>query len=87
MGYDSMNIVYWFKQFLLFGLHVPLTLGRCDGLGRISDQGCRSTYAHVCATDVTSGGRSNLTPCQNVETEFITHEATVLHNNNNFSAL
>ena len=24
MGYDSMNIVEWFEQLLLFGLHVPL---------------------------------------------------------------
>ena len=30
---------------------------------------------------MTSGGRSTLTPCQNVELEFITHAATVLHNN------
>ena len=25
MGYDSLNIVEWFEQLLLFGLHVPLT--------------------------------------------------------------
>ena len=36
MGYDSMNIVEWFEQLLLFGLHVPLikncvawTMGTC----------------------------------------------------------
>ena len=40
----------------------------------------RSTYAHVRRTGVTSGGRSTLTPCQNVETEFMTPAATVLHN-------
>ena len=26
MGYDSMNIVEWFEQLLLFGLHVPLSM-------------------------------------------------------------
>ena len=31
-------------------------------------------------TGVTSGGRSTLTPCQNVENEFMTPAATVLHN-------
>ena len=40
----------------------------------------RSTYAHARRTGVTSGGRSNLTLCQNVETEFMTPAATVLHN-------
>ena len=40
----------------------------------------RSTYAHARRTGVTSGGRSTLTPCQNVETEFMTPAATVLHN-------
>ena len=39
-----------------------------------------STYAHARRTVVTSGGRSTLTPCQNVETEFMTPAATVLHN-------
>ena len=32
----------------------------------------RSTYARARRTGVTSGGRSTLTPCQNVETEFMT---------------
>ena len=40
----------------------------------------RSTYAHARRTGMTSGGRSTLTPCQNVETEFMTPAATVLHN-------
>ena len=40
----------------------------------------RSTYAHARRTGVTSGGRSTLTPCQNVENEFMTPAATVLHN-------
>ena len=40
----------------------------------------RSTYAHARRTGVTSGGRSTLTPCQIVETEFMTPAATVLHN-------
>ena len=40
----------------------------------------RSTYAHARQTGVTSGGRSTLTPCQNVETEFMTPAATLLHN-------
>ena len=40
----------------------------------------RSTYAHARRTGVTSGGRSTLSPCQNVETEFMTPVATVLHN-------
>ena len=40
----------------------------------------RSTYAHARRTGVTSGGRSTLTPCQNIETEFMTPAATVLHN-------
>ena len=40
----------------------------------------RSPYAHARQTGVTSDGRSTLTPCQNVETEFMTPAATVLHN-------
>ena len=40
----------------------------------------RSTYAHARRTGITSGGRSTLTPCQNVETEFMTPAATMLHN-------
>jgi len=33
------------------------------------------------ATGVISGGRSTVNPCQNVEIEFITHAATMLHTN------
>ena len=40
----------------------------------------RFLYAHARRTGVTSGGRSTLTPCQNVETEFMTPAATVLRN-------
>ena len=40
----------------------------------------RSTYAHARRTGVTSGGRSTLTPCQNIETELMTTAATVLQN-------
>ena len=40
----------------------------------------RPPYAHARRTGVTSDGRSTLTPCQNVETEFMTSAATVLHN-------
>ena len=56
---------------------------RCDRLDGISGVGCHSTYAHALAlaTRMTSGGRSTLTPRQNVETEFTTHAATALHNN------
>ena len=40
----------------------------------------RSPYARARRTGVTSGRRSTLTPCQNVETDFMTPAATVLHN-------
>ena len=63
-----------------------VSLSRCDGLECISTAlsslGCCFMYVHARATCVTSGGRSTLTLCQIVETEFMTHVATVLHNNN-----
>ena len=44
-----------------------------------------SFYVCACARDgMTSSGRSTFTPCQNVETEFMTHAATELNNNPTF---
>ena len=64
---------------------------RCDGLERMSGLGCRSLNAHArdwlyFRRSINCEPMREWNPCENVETETITHAATVLHNNH-FRAL